>query len=368
MEEVSKVIADVLSVVDKAIDGIVKVLDITIHSLGELMIALVDLFAMAIGSFAYELLDILDYYGFESWYSLETILDDLDSSLIDIASSIGTYIRTLLTSFDALVEALRSDVKVELASIGEVISTQYQARMFMIYGQIATLSVAINAPPSYLEEAIQNAKTFVLGLSGFVGLSYEQFELDWFAGLNNLLRKIRNSISLYRQNPRQIRVDLETELISPAYEIYMNAAVSREARDAELTNHIEQVREDITNCYYKIAENERARAQLWELTIRPRLEALQEEFDLWIKQVYNVRVKQVTGNIVALSLAISGVSTRLKAVNDKLLYPGDLLQTIDMLPEAERALQENKVAEVTSRQFRRNAVLWDRLVSLMKES
>lgn len=367
MDEVIKVISEVLSVVNKAIESIVGTLAIELNAIAEQVIAFIDLTALVIENFAYELLDVLDIYAFDSWVSTQDILDDLDYVLFGIADYIGNYIRGIVQHFESLTSSLLSGLRVELADIENIISVQYQERMFAIYGQIGALSLAINAPPSYLEEAIQNAKMFVLGLSGFIGLTYEQFQIDWFTGLNRLLNRIRNSINLYRQNPRQIRIDLETELIRPAYEIYISAAISRETRDREFAAGIEQTKQDLVICQRRIEENIKAREQLWELTIKPRIEALQTDFEQWISRVYQAKIKQLDTILMGVITDTITLRIRLDGIDERMLYGGDLLQGINLLPIAERIIQESKIAEVTSRQFRRNTELWRSEVESHKE-
>ncbi|GAI95306.1 unnamed protein product, partial [marine sediment metagenome] len=229
-----------------------------------------------------------------SWqgnYDSYDILWRISNWIWDAAESAGRNINALAEQFSQLCHALIAAVDKELGDIEAQVSEVYNARMFRIYGQIATLSIALDAPPSYLEEAIQNAKMFALSVSSYLGLSWERFQLDWQAGLTDLLNRISSDMALYRKNPQWIKVQLTESLLEPLYQLKVKAARYREEQRGMLTDKFEVLAGDIEKNARGLLEAEERAGDLWELTIRPELKKIMDHFEGWEKYTYLPRIK-----------------------------------------------------------------------------
>jgi hypothetical protein len=233
-----------------------------------------------------------------------------------------------------------------------------------IYGSIADFSKAINAPPSYLEENIQAARSFAMAISCLEGLSYYQFLADWNDGVNRLLIRIANSVSLYRENPQQIKVDIENNLIRPIFEIEIAKRRKQQELLTSLSNRIDILTSYSADCSLQIYENKQAIESLYELKLAPKLQQIEYFFETWKQDVYTTDKNTISQTFFEMFLDFTNVASDIAKVLGLLDYGGDLLLRIDKLSEAIRIEQEEKVADVSTRRFKELIPNW---LSIVKE-
>jgi len=225
--ELYKVITNTLTAFSDSIKVIVR-------SISDETSATIKLASQVVSLNIVDLIDkIFDFYS-DEWPIVNQNIIALNDYINTILYNQTVRIDKTLNNFTELTNTLVQRYSEQLDLIDKEISDKYNERMFVIYGRIAEVSVAINTPPFYIEGLIQNAKSFAMAVSCSVGLSYYQFQSNWDDGINRLLIRIGNSISLYQQNPQWIKVDIENSLIKPLFEFCL-LYTSPSPRDATLS-------------------------------------------------------------------------------------------------------------------------------------
>lgn len=301
--------------------------------------------------------DIFNLYSYE-WIIANRSIQELNNRIDRLIYEQALRINNVVNSFDAITSVLFQHFEEQLSQIDNVVSPVYNERMFAIYGRISEFSIAINAPPSYLEEAIQNARFFAMSIACSAGLSYYRFQSDWDDGVAKLLIRITNSISLYRENPQWIKLDIEDSLIKPIFDIEVNNRRQERERLTILNNDVSNLQNLVTTHKLQIDENSIAIIDLYELKIKPALQEITDNFDNWKRDVYAPRDKLVDNSFVSLFLQIIDVAYEAKRILGLLDYGGDLLLRIDRLSDSKRIEQEEKMLDVTMRPYRRLVPEW----------
>lgn len=358
MTEIELDLSEIAAAINGAIESLVSLLNNVITQIGNEVGVFMSYLIWNFDYVVVELVNILADYDSDTWYFVGDLVERFNLYIYELGYFLVQRINQTVQQFNALSNLVALSIEQELNQIDESITEQYQQRVFAIYGKVGQLSIAINAPPSYLEDAIQNARIFVLSVSAYVGLSYAKFQLDWYIGLNNLLNHINNSIALYRINPQQIRVDLENLLIKPAFEIKAAAQRNRAEQAITFTDNFTQLDTDINELRLSVLENKQEATDLWELTIKPQLKEIVDNFDKWTKEVYQKRVEKVNNDFAFYNSILYIHWEEIESIVKRLRFGGSLLQAIDLLPNIQRSEQESKIAEVASRTFRRNTDVW----------
>lgn len=301
--------------------------------------------------------DIFELYSYE-WVIVNRSIQSLNNWIDTLIYEQAQRINTVLYNFDALTSVLIQNFEKQLSQIDNAVSPAYNERMFAIYGRIAEFSVAINAPPSYLEEAIQNARFFAMAIACSAGLSYYQFQSDWDAGVERLLIRISNSISLYRENPQWIKLDIEDSLIKPIFTIEVNNRRQEREQQTILSNDIIDLQNLVTTHKLQTDENSIAIIDLYELKIKPALKEITDNFDSWKNDIYATRDKLVDNSFVSLFLQIIEVAYEARRILGLLDYGGDLLLRINKLTDTLRIEQEDKIGDVATKSYRRLVPEW----------
>lgn len=368
MNELVAAIDDITALVNTAIETLILGLTQVVSTIGNEIGAFIVFLTYGFDAMLCELVNILVDYSEDSWYSPAATVESFSLYMYNIAIHLVGRINDSITQFTQFTTAIMLAIQQDLADIDNNVTAQYQQRVFAIYGRIGALSIAIDTSPSYLEDAIQNAKFFVLGVSGYVGLSYDKFQLDWDTGLTNLLNRIAGSISLYKANPQQIKLDLEVMLVRPAFDIMSASRLRRDNQVNALDDQFGQLNTEIQECRQSIIDNQHYVDDLWELIIEPELKRLAESFDSWVTNIYNERVDWVDNSLGFLARMAGEHRAKLDDIYRRLSFAGDILESIDLLPESQRSEQEHKIAEVSTRVFRDNADLWSAFVTSKRET
>ena len=301
--------------------------------------------------------DIFGLYSYEwviATQRLEQINNWINVLILDKISDINN----IVSQFDDITDSLIQDLVNAIGEIDNGVSPEYNERMFKIYGRIAEFSLAIDAPPFYLEGVIQNARFFAMGLACNSGLSYFQFDWEWDIGLNNLLFHITNAITLYRQNPQWIKIDVENLLVIPLYQIERN----RQIEQRDLLNSVtDQVTDLAASLYFiekDIAENKQRIIDIIEFEITPLLKQITDNFDNWKATVYETNINLNAKRHTIFTIGIQTVFDKIYGILGLLDFPADILLRIDKLSNILRIEQEDKINEVSARSFVRQIPPW----------
>ncbi|KKN25071.1 hypothetical protein LCGC14_0888540 [marine sediment metagenome] len=301
--------------------------------------------------------DILNLYSYE-WIVVNRRLQELDNTINSLIYNKVNSINNLIDGFDRINNLIIQRFADELEQIDLGINPYYQERMFTIYGRIAEFSVAIEAPPFYLEGVIENARFFGLSLACKSGLSYYDFQWNWDIGIDNLLNHITRFITLYRQNPQWIKVDVENLLVKPLYAIERNKYIDQKELLSSIINKIVQLSNSVGFNEVDIAENKQAIIDIFEFEIEPMLKELSDSFDNWKESIYANDTKLNATRHIIFNIGIQTAFAKIASVLGLLDYGGDLLLRINGLSDGLRLEQEDKIAEVTTRSFERLVPEW----------
>lgn len=303
----------------------------------------------------------IGFYSYE-WPIINAAIQDINDWLINLGNQEATKITNLLSNFDRITNILLSNFEQQLSAIDNTVTPYFNKRDFAIYGQIADFSKAINAPPSYLEENIQNARFFVMTIACLEGLSYYQFLADWNTGVANLLNRIANSVSLYQANPQRIKFDIEESLIKPIFDIEIIKRRQEASFLASLDNRFIMLNNSVSQLNLQFYDLNQFAHNLYSLTIEPALLEIESSFEAWKKDVYAGDRKSIASAYATVAIGIETVFAKIAAVLSLLDYGGDLLLRIDSLAEYLRTEQEEKIGDVSTRAFKRLVPDWLRTV------
>ncbi len=363
MDELELLINEITDLTGTVIGAVVLTLESIISEVAEELSVFVWNVAWGIEWMVYELADMLYEAGLVEWWDVDNLVRVLSNYLYNIAQDVAIRINGFVVSLNNMLNSLLVAVNNQLDNIDEQVTEDYRQRMFLIYGRISELSIAINAPPSYLEEAIQNAKIFALSVSSSLGLSWWDFQISWDIGLTNLLNHINNSVPAYRANPQQIKTDLEIAIIRPAYDLKIEAQRRQTEDLTSIIQTADTLALDVADNYLLILEAEETIETLMELTIEPALNQITEDVENWRRHTYQPAIDLIRGLLAFLATDISAHRGLIADLANRFNYAGDILKRIDILPDTERISQESKIAEVTSRVFNRNAMAWRNFVA-----
>jgi hypothetical protein len=358
MQEVEQTTSEVGSAISDIIRAVIDTIGLVIEQINQELTSYIKVTGFVVSYSITELLDkIFTFYSYE-WPIVEASIDSINNWLNTLALQEAAKINTLLSNFSILTDTILKNFEKQIAQIDDAVNPAYQERMFTIYGQIADFSKAINAPPSYLEEAIQNARSFAISISCLEGLSYYQFLADWDNGVSNLLNRIANSVSLYRANPQQIKVDIENNLIRPIFEIEIAKRRKQQQLLASLNNRIGSLEVTANALASQINEAIDSVSSLYDLVIAPKLEQIQDRFNAWENDIYTPDITTTRHSFTNMFLDIAKAFAEIGSILGILDYGGDLLLRIDKLSSVIKTEQEDKIADVSTRRFRELIPNW----------
>lgn len=358
MQELIKTTSELSAAIDDTLTVLRDSVEIVVTEIATELASFVKLIGLVVSRNIINLIDdIFALYSYE-WTIANRSIQELNNYINTLIYIETIRINRIINNFTILTAILIREFADQIALIDLAVSPQYNERMFAIYGRIAEFSVAINAPPSYLEEAIQNARFFAMAIACSAGLSYYQFQSDWNDGVERLLIHIRNSISLYQQNPQRIKIDIERTLIKPIFEMEVYNRRQERQQLINLSNRITNLQGLMSIHKIQMDENKQVIMNLYELEIAPILKEIIESFDIWKKDVYGTKMKVIDRSFVSLFLQIVEAIYETRKILGLLDYGGDLLLRVNKLSGYLRIEQEDKIADVTTRSFRRLVPDW----------
>ncbi|GAI70516.1 unnamed protein product, partial [marine sediment metagenome] len=288
----------------------------------------------------------------DEWPGIQQTLLKINNWIRAFAETEAAAIAASLKDLEAITDTIIDSFETQVSSIEKVVDEAYDARQGVIYGAIAEFGVALGVSADYLENVIQNARSFAMGVSVQAGVTWYDFEDNWQKGIDNLLLFIRNNVSLFRENPRYIKTIIDQTLIKPVFVIeadrlqkqrqVITETVSRLAELKDYTVKIPPILDDLN---YKVDN-------LYTDQVLPAVRLVSEAFEAWQKDVYKNDFKLTSLFIDNLYLAMNLASARINGVLDSLNYGGDILLRIDGLSGDVRIEQEEKIADVSTRRFK----------------
>lgn len=361
--QISNVISDVLTAYIQTVNFVVK--DISIE-LAEFAVPVTSAVLFTVVDL---IDDIFDLYP-DEWALVERSIQRLNIWINNLIYNKVQGINQTLSRMSDITDLIIKALTDELIAIDESVTIRYNNRMFAIYGSITELSIAIDAPPSYLESIIQNARTFVLSVSCSAGLSYYDTLSGWDVELYRLLTVIKNSIPMYRTNPQRIKVDVENVLLRPLFEIYTNQQRDEVARIVTLEKTAIELLESVLENIILISGNTQAVKDLFVREVEPELAKIRDRLDWWFRDVYWPNQNNSRAALDSFHSKQIEVINSIKDVFTRLNLGGDIIDGINFLPDEQRADQLGKLVETSltpivtaghefTRQFKRKTAVPD---------
>ena len=290
--------------------------------------------------------DILDLYPSE-WILVQQSIRRLTGSIETLIVDKVRGVNDLLAQFTTLNKSLVTNFSDQLAVIDDVVTRSYNARMFALYDRVSEVSLAIGAPPAYLEEIIQNARIFVLSVSSSLGLEYYDVLWAWDLGFQRLLTLISNSVSKYRENPQWIKIDVENMVIKPLYDI----KVLREKESALQKDLVEKVLVELKNLLVDqritIQENKQAVSDIFPLLVEPAIKQIRDDWDFWLDGIYYPVSRNTSRALEVIRDRQTEFGNIFGDIIRRLGMAGDIIESIHDLPFDDRIEQLGKLVDTT---------------------
>ena len=290
--------------------------------------------------------DILDLYPNE-WILVQQSIRRLTGWIETLIADKVRGVNELLAQFTTLNKSLVTNFSEQLTVIDDVVTQAYNARMFVLYDRVSEVSLAINAPPAYLEEIIQNARIFVLGVSCTLGLEYYDVLWAWDLGFQRLLTLISNSIPKYRANPQWIKIDVENMIIKPLYDI----KVLRETESALQKDLVEKTLIELGELVFDqrmiIQENKQAVSDIFPLMVEPAIKRIADDWNYWLEGVYHPVQRNIHRSLEFVRNRQIEFAGNLSDISHRLSLAGDVIESIHDLPFDDRIEQLGKLVDTT---------------------
>ena len=351
MEQVESTLSQVSGVLESILKSHVTNIEFVVD---EIYRELAD-FALPVSSavlyIVVDLIDnIFDLYP-DEWIIAQQSIARLNNWINKLIYDKVNDINQVLERFSDISAKILESTTKQLTAIDDLVTEQYIKRMFAVYGSIAELSLAINSPPAYLEGIIQDARVFFMSVSSSSGLSYYDVLFEWDAGLQRLLNLIRISAERYKKNPQQIKVDIESVLIKPFFEIYANRHREETDRINLHTTLILEMGKAVLDNYIMIEENLFAINNLFDSEVEPELNKFRTDLRWWYENVYWPSRNKMESIITDFNVTQRKHTNSIMEVIGRLDLGGDIIGSINFLPDGQRAEQLSKLIDTVISPF-----------------
>lgn len=275
-----------------------------------------------------------------------------------ISGNIFATVKAVGVMFAEFLTAIHFQTILKIHNIAFLVSSEYREMMRKVWGQIAEFAEAVELPAGYIEAAINTARTVVLDVSGFLGRPYDLGEITWLSEFQVLLKRMQSKAEQYRKNPQIIWEDLNELVIKPTID---NKARTQQHILSTIENVIdfgEKTVEDIEALRSKLRDGLDKLPFQWAKDIVLKTDDIWFRFESWKSEVYLPIIGNMGEIIDELHVRQTNNKDKLNEMFADLRYPGDYLGTVDDLPDQQRLIQEEKIAEVSRRASDREVTDW----------
>ncbi len=273
----------------------------------------------------------------------------LNTVAVSIVTGIVTFVAFVATTWKAFAEFIHLKTLLAVHEIAYLVSIEYRAMINALYQDVAELSNALGLGSAFIPLAIRNARAIVLDASTAMGKSYDLAELTWLYNLSGYMEFVSKVALTYRNHPERVFEDLDRLLIKPAMDgkaaavgIVLTTVDNLVTGVEEIVNITVLLRDDLEQF---ISDLPKAIQDV----ISPALENILDPFNDFISNQYGPAMDVIDQVINVLHNRFEGQKEEVSDIINRLRRPGDLIYSITSLPEAERADQESKIYNATSR-------------------
>jgi hypothetical protein len=289
-----------------------------------------------------------------TYASLAIVTANMQAVLTMPYSYLSNWLTTLHAAFSGFLEAIHFDLLTRIHSIAYLVSEDYRLMMEKIWTEIREFSLAIGAPAGYIETAIQFGREVVLSTSAFLGKRYDLGEVQWLTDFQGLMRRVNATATLYNRHPERIWNDINELIVRPATnakaaaQLGILTTIDGVLKTVDITlTRFDKFRGELELSISKLPEK-------WREDARHYMSEALRSFDNWRNETYYVYVDKIDLLMRALSGEQQQNRSRLQELVGVISRGGDLLGRIDLLPDAEKTQQENKISDIASRALQRD--------------
>ena len=281
--------------------------------------------------------------------------------------TIGTYWFAISSAWGAFLTAIYFDAIMACHSIAFMVSAEYREMIMGVYGELAKASAALGFAPQFLALALQNTRTLVLDVSSSMGMGYDMAQIQWLQALQGWLKEFSLRAKTYKMNPAQLFYDMEDLVDRPFVDVkgnYMRVvltAIDNTVHGIEATiGEIVKIRDDINKLVADLPEKMRSE-------IKPFTDKTTKEFNEFLKDEFNPRLKMVNSLIAQLYIKQEDSKDKMTDLVGRLKNPGKYIKEVDKLSDTDRTEAENYLADLTSRTVTREAAYVSEEMNPIKE-
>lgn len=354
MGDVVDIFEDIFDAVTDVVDHVVEMVTKTVSIVGEMLQnPVVQIVALA--SFAY----------FAAFPAITTAFSDTLiatetanaiglSTLGTLSAGTATFIESIAASFSAMLTAIHFDTILATHNIALLVSEDYRVMMNGVYSEMSEVSAALGFYPQFLALAIRNSRTLVLDVSSTLGMEYDMAQVQWLSTFQEYLHKFNEKAREYENNPAALFEDIDNWIDKPAMDTkgsFMARTIASLDRgltiiDTAVKDTI-RIREDLHRLADDLPDNIRKHVKPW-------IDDLTKDFDRFVTETYDPYKTQLDSIIKGLNKMQDSSRKDLDGIVRRLKKPGDYLMEIDKMGPWDRLDQERKVADISTREYRRD--------------
>lgn len=353
------VIGAAAAAIATAVGAAISAAAVAVASVVSAVAAAVGAALSAVGSFvAGSLVGTLEGLSLISTATSANILSSLGAlNAISVAAygSAWATVSTISAVFTGFLEAIHFATIMKVHSIAMVVSTDYRAMMQGVYTRIGEVSRALGLGTHYINLVLRDARNIVLDVSTTLGKRYDLAEITWLTEMNNFLHKFQDVAMRYERRPYLLLIDIGEWIEKPAMDIKGSAMQAVILQLDGLLTTVDKTITTVTEYRDKVENLVSDLPEFMRKEIRTFTDPIIEKYDTYILKTVRPHIRYVDGMIDYLQGERAEISSRVGDIVNRLKKPGDYLRSIDRLNEWSRRQEEDKIAEVATRKFRRQA-------------
>ena len=360
---VTDVVDTVVDVVEDVIDVVVDVVEDVVEFIDETIGIEIALILAGIAAVYFIALPaMMEAYAMATTMEITLVTGEVVIASV-MEAGVSAYVAAISAGISALVSAIPFQTIATVHSIAALVSEDYRNMMVQVYSEISRASEALGFYPQFLALAFRNTRQLVLDASSTFGARYDLAEVWWIEEFNNYLKVFNDRAKTYENNPEALFHDLGQVLEKPAMDAkgsYMAGVIKT------IDDTLKVVKASVSDIVILRDDLDRLVSDLPEVVkkeIKPHSDRIIKRLDDFIQETYGPRIEVLDGIMNIIQSRQDVAKNNMARLVNRLKKPGDYLTEIDKLPDAERESQEIKIAEVSTRVYKREVEVWSKTVA-----
>jgi hypothetical protein len=289
---------------------------------------------------------ILNAVGLISGATASNILTSLNAINVIGAQAyltVGSAISAITSGFKAFLEAIHFHTLIQINDIAYLVSSDYREMMNKVYAELADFSNAVGLGAQFITLAIRNARNIVLDVSTMVGRNYDLAEVNWLNEMNGFFTTISDNARRIANDPYLLLSYIDEQLIKPSADLKGSVMQGLFNTVDTILDFTDKTVDDIATLKSDLQTFVNDLPASIKEDIKPLIDAAIEPFDSFMDKVYTPNFTKVSQVLDILSVRLDDRTDDINNLVDRLRKPGDLLQSVDLLPSSERTEQRTKM-------------------------